>query len=127
MLNSKALNLFKKLYSSIHYDIEIDNETLEILTISIGKIYNSCEYDELDDTITDVIAKFNTKYLGKTYATTSLLSGDKFMYVSFMEYKNIPESENCYLEYAYERSGDKVGFPKMRYEVYKKLLELKLR
>ena len=97
------------------------------MIISIGKTYSSCEYDELDETITDVLAKFNTKHLGKIYATTSLLSGDKFVYVAFMEYKNIPKSEYRYLEYAYENSGDKVGFPKMRYEVYKKLLELKLK
>ena len=126
-MKNKALKLFKEFFSPIHYDIKIEREKDGIIIYSIGKVYSSCEYDNLDELITDILAKFNIKHLGKLYATTSLLSGDKFIYVAFMEYKNIPEGEDMYLEYAYKNSGNKVGFPKMRYEVYKKLLELKLR
>jgi len=123
MESKKLIRLFTKFFTETQYDIEFEpsDSNEQITMISIGKTYNSCEHETLNENVTDALEKFNLKHLGTIYGTTSLLGSDKRVYVAFMGYKDIPSSDIKYLEYAYENEYNDANA-----NVYAKLLELNL-
>jgi len=119
----KIIKLFSKVYTDNHYNVEIsESDCTDIMVmVCIGRSYDSCEHERLNDSVNDAIDKFNLKHLGNIFATSSLLGSDKRVYVAFMDYKDIPSDELSYLKYAYENKYNNTNA-----KIYSKYLELNL-
>ena len=126
---NKFIKLFNKYFdNNLSYYVEVEESdcTDTITVITIGKTYNSCEHESLNESIYDALALFNIKHLGKIYASSLELGSDKRVYVCFMEYKDIPKEEFGYFKYHNQHSGNHTGYPKMMHTVYQKIMELNL-
>ena len=123
--HKELIRLFNKEFNDT-YDVEFekDDSSDKVVTLRVGRTYDSCEHERLEESVRDTLAKFNLKHIGKIFGTSSLLGGDKNVYVMFMEYKDIPQSELNYLKYAYENYPEHIGFDGMQVKVYKKYLEI---